>query len=76
MISIAATTKSKSSNPIFKTSLTLNSAASILRCVTINKQLQLQLHHLLFHLLEAHVCVFELFVGSVSFKMSAYQFVY
>ena len=78
MTSIAATTKSKSSNPIFKTSLTLNSAASILRYVTVNKQLQLQLqlHHLLFHLLEAHVCVFELFVGSVSFKMSAYQFVY
>jgi hypothetical protein len=76
MTSIAATTKSKSSNPIFKTSLTLNSAASILRYVTVNKQFQLQLHHLLFHLLEAHVCVFELFVGSVSFKMSAYQFVY
>ena len=74
MTSIAATTKSKSSNPIFKTSLTLNSAASILRYVTVNKQLQL--HHLLFHLLEAHVCVFELFVGSVSFKKSAYQFVY
>ena len=37
MISIAATTKRKSSNPISKSSLILNLVANILRCVTVNK---------------------------------------
>jgi precorrin-6B methylase 1 len=49
-ISITATTKRKSSAPIFKASLTLNLKAYILRCVTVNKHLQLH-HPYVFYLL-------------------------
>jgi hypothetical protein len=69
--SIAATTKSKSSNPIFKSLIYPNLERFILRCVTVNKQLQLQLHHPFYLVFLAYVCVFELFLGSIYFKTSA-----
>jgi len=59
-ISITATTKSKSSNPISKASLAFKLKASILRCVTGNKHLQLR-RPFLFQLLEAFMCVLDYF---------------